>query len=84
MSEVDPDPHQPGEGQGQSELGGHDAPGAGDPTRGGKDGQIGSAPSVASDEPDAAGPGYPVGGGDVGEEPDAAAGGRPRPERLTP
>lgn len=61
MSEVDPDPHEPAGEQRTS----------GDPTDGGRHGEIGSAPSVASDEPDAAGPGYPVGGGDASEEPDA-------------
>ena len=66
MSEVDPDPNQPG----QPELGGHPAPDAGDPTRGGKDGQIGDAPSVAADEP-TDGTAFPVGGGSVTEERDA-------------
>lgn len=61
MSEVDPDPYEPAGEQGSP----------GDPTDGGKHGEIGAAPSIASDEPDAAGPGYPVGGGDVSEEPDA-------------
>ena len=69
MSEVDPDPYEPAGG---SEFGGHDAPAGDDPTDGGKHGQIGSAPSVAADQPDPAGTGYPVGGGRVGEEPDAA------------
>ena len=69
MSEVDPDPYE--EGQGSSELGGHKAPEAGDPTDGGKHGEIGAAPSVTADEPDAAGDGYPVGGGAVREEQDA-------------
>jgi hypothetical protein len=68
---VDPDPYEPGEGLGRSELGGHDAPGAGDPTDGGKHGELGSAPSITSDEPDDAGPGYPVGGGSVDEDRDA-------------
>ena len=52
MSEVDPDPYEPGEGQGESELGGREAPDAGDPTDGGKRGEIGEAPSIAADEPD--------------------------------
>ena len=69
MSEVDPDPYEAE--QAKPELGGHQAPDAGDPTDGGKHGQIGSVPSVASDEPDAAGDGYPVGGGSVREEQDA-------------
>ena len=67
MSENDPDPNLPDEGQGRSELGGRPEPDAGDPTRGGKRGQIGEAPSIASDEPDD-GEGYPVGGGLVTEE----------------
>ena len=68
MSEVDPDPYEPG--QGEPELGGREVPDAGDPTEGGKRGEIGAAPSVTADEPDEGGPGYPVGGGDVGEEQD--------------
>jgi hypothetical protein len=60
VSEVDPDPYEPGQGQGESELGGHPAPDAGDPTDGGKHGEIGDAPSITSDEPDAGGSGYPV------------------------
>ena len=71
MSEVDPDPYEPGEGQDESSLGGHRAPGAGDPTAGGKQGEIGDAPSISSDEPDEAGSGYPVGGGSVAEEQNA-------------
>ena len=51
MSENDPDPNLPDEGQGRSELGGRPEPDAGDPTRGGKRGQIGEAPSVAADQP---------------------------------
>ena len=74
MSEVDPDPYEPGHGQGESQLGGHDAPDAGDPTSGGRRGEIGDAPSITADEPDAAGDGYPVGGGDASEEPDAVPG----------
>ena len=69
MSEVDPDPYE--NDSAKPELGGHEAPRAGDPTDGGKHGEIGSAPSVTADEPDAAGDGYPVGGGAVREEQDA-------------
>jgi hypothetical protein len=72
MSEVDPDPYQPGEGRREVELGGHDVPEADDPTQGGKHGEIGAAPSIAADEPDL--DSYPVGGGAVAEEPDAAPG----------
>ena len=68
MTEVDPDPY---EGQGESVLGDRTVPGNGDPTDGGKHGEIGSAPSIAADEPDEAGSGYPVGGGSVEEEQDA-------------
>ena len=44
MSEVDPDPYEPGEGQGESELGGREAPASGDPTDGGRSGEIGDDP----------------------------------------
>ncbi len=67
MSEVDPDPYEPGEGQREVQLGGAAVPEADDPTLGGKSGEIGSVPSVVSDEPDAAGEGYPVGGGRVAD-----------------
>ena len=66
MTEVDPDPDE----QGQAQLGGHAAPDAGDPTHGGRDGEIGEAPSVAADEP-SDGTAFPVGGGSVTEERDA-------------
>ena len=69
MSEVDPDPYEAD--QGKSELGGREAPGDGDPTDGGKHGEIGAAPSITADEPDPAGDGYAVGGGSVREEQDA-------------
>jgi hypothetical protein len=62
VTEVDPDPREPADGQGTSELGGHEVPSDGDPTDGGKRGEIGDAASVTSDEPDD-GPGYPVAGG---------------------
>ncbi len=71
MSEVDPDPYEPGEGEGKSQLGGHPVPQAGDPTDGGKHGGIGAVPSITADEPDDGGPGYPVGGGSVGDEQNA-------------
>ncbi|TKJ32932.1 hypothetical protein [Blastococcus sp. CCUG 61487] len=71
MSENDPDPHRPDEGQGVSELGGREMPVAGDPTDGGRRGQVGDADSITTDEPDDGGPGYPVGGGRVGVEDDA-------------
>ncbi|MGY1739768.1 MULTISPECIES: hypothetical protein [unclassified Blastococcus] len=71
MSENDPDPNLPDQGQGRSELGGKPMPAEGDPTDGGRTGQIGEAPSIAADEPDDGGPPIPVGGGDVREEPNA-------------
>ena len=76
MSEVDPDPYAVGE----SELGGRPVPGAGDPTDGGKHGEIGDAPSITSDEPDAGGSGYPVGGGSVVEEQNAPPVADPGPD----
>jgi hypothetical protein len=78
MSEVDPDPNLPPEGQARPTLGGREEPGEGDPTEGGKRGQIGEAPSVAADEPrDGA---YPVGGGTVTEEPDTPPVADPGPD----
>ena len=59
MSAVDPDPYEPGAGRREAD----------DPTQGGKQGEIGNAPSIASDEPGIES--YPVGGGDVSEESDA-------------
>ena len=66
MSEVDPDPYEPAEGQGESELGGHEVPAAGDPTEGGKRGEIGETPSIEADEP-RDGSGFPVRGGSATE-----------------
>ena len=68
MSEVDPDPQEPVDGE--SMIGGRTAPSAGDPTDGGKHGRIGETPGIRADEPEDGGS-YPVGGGDVGEESDA-------------
>ncbi len=67
MSENDPDPHEPDEGQGTSVLGGRVMPDAGDPTDGGRSGELGEASSITADEPDD-GSTYPVGGGSVQEE----------------
>jgi len=75
VTEVDPDPNEPGHAQ----LGGRDAPDAGDPTHGGKDGEIGEAPSVAADEP-SDGTTFPVGGGSVTEERDAPPVADPGPD----
>jgi hypothetical protein len=47
VTEVDPDP-QDAE---RSTLGGRPEPSAGDPTEGGKRGQIGEAASITADEP---------------------------------
>jgi hypothetical protein len=71
VTEVDPDPRDPADAERESVLGGHEMPGDGDPTDGGKSGQAGSAPSIVSDEPDD-GRGYRAGGGSVAEETDAA------------
>jgi hypothetical protein len=79
MSEVDPDPNLPDEGQGRSELGGRGEPGSGDPTDGGKRGQIGESPSIAEDEP-TDGTRFPVGGGTVREESDAPPVADPGPD----
>jgi hypothetical protein len=79
VSEVDPDPRDPADAQGSSVLGGEEMPGDGDPTEGGRHGQIGAAPSVTSDEPDD-GLGYRPGGGSVAEEPDAPPVADPGPD----
>jgi hypothetical protein len=71
MSENDPDPTLPPGEQDRRELGRQLMPDAGDPTQGGRRGQVGDAPSITSDEPDDGGPGYPAGGGRVAEEGDA-------------
>lgn len=76
---VDPDPYAPGEQQGSS-LGGREEPGNGDPTAGGRRGEIGETGSIAADEPDDGGPAIPVGGGHVSEDADAAPVADPAPE----
>jgi hypothetical protein len=73
VSEVDPDPYDP-DAPSRSTLGGREEPADGDPTDGGKRGQIGEAPSIAADEP-SDGTTYPVAGGQVTEESDAPGGG---------
>lgn len=70
MTENDPDPYEPDEAQGRSVLGGREVRGDGDPTDGGRRGQVGNAPSITSDQPDD-GTSYPVGGGAVTEDEDA-------------
>lgn len=79
MSQNDPDPHLPPEEQSAPQLGGRRAPDGDDPTAGGRDGELGEAPSIAADQPDDAGPGYPVGGGTVTEETDAPPVSDPEP-----
>ncbi|WP_222193819.1 hypothetical protein [Modestobacter italicus] len=76
---VDPDPYadpaaDPGVG-----FGGRDEPADGDPTAGGKTGDIGTTDSIAADEPDD-GSHYAVGGGSVGEESNAVPHADPGPE----
>jgi hypothetical protein len=80
VSENDPDPYEPDEGQGTSVLGGREVPASGDPTDGGKHGEIGAAPSITSDEPDDGGPTFPVGGGRVEEEQNAPPVADPGPD----
>jgi hypothetical protein len=79
MSEVDPDPNLPDEGEGRAELGGRSEPASGDPTDGGRRGQIGEAPSIASDEPDD-GSTYAPGGGRVEDEKNAPPVADPGPD----
>ena len=64
---VDPDPRDPADQQPAVGFGGRDEPATGDPTAGGKRGDIGTTDSIAADEPDD-GSSYPVGGGRVQEE----------------
>jgi hypothetical protein len=70
VTEVDPDPQDPADAQSGSVLGDRSVPTDGDPTQGGKRGEIGDSSSVRSDEP-ADGEGYPVGGGSATEESDS-------------
>jgi hypothetical protein len=64
---VDPDPTDPADQQPAAGFGGRDEPATGDPTAGGKRGDIGTTDSIAADEPDD-GSAYPVGGGRVTAE----------------
>ena len=75
MSEVDPDLGD----EGRSMLGDRPEPDAGDPTDGGKRGQIGEAPSIASDQPDD-GTRYAPGGGSIGEQDNAPPVADPGPD----
>lgn len=82
---VDPDPYdRAGSAEGTT-LGGRREPDRdGDPTRGGKRGEIGETDSIAADEPDDGGPPIPVGGGQVTEEPNASPVAGPGPDGGTP
>ena len=65
----DGDPLDAGDQQ-RVTFGGREEPATGDPTAGGKKGDIGTTDSIAADEPDD-GSHYAVGGGQVTEEPNA-------------
>ena len=60
-------------------FGGREEPATGDPTAGGKKGDIGTTASIAADEPDD-GSTYPVGGGRVEEESNTPPVADPGPE----
>ena len=79
MSQDDPNPYEPLEGQGTSMLGGKLVDATGDPTDGGKRGEIGEVASIAEDEP-GDGSTFPVGGGRVTEEEDAPPVADPGPD----
>ena len=69
---VDPDPNDRAAAAEGSTFGGRQEPDpAGDPTMGGKRGEIGETDSIAEDESDD-GSTMPVGGGSVSEETDAS------------
>ena len=68
---VDPDPDDPAGQEAAAGFGGREEPATGDRTAGGKRGDIGTTDSIAADEPDD-GSSYPVGGGRVEEESNAA------------
>jgi hypothetical protein len=76
---VDPDPTDPAGGPEGTTFGGRAEPADGDPTAGGKRGEVGTTDSIAADEPDD-GSTYPVGGGRVAEESDAAPVADPGPD----
>ena len=76
---VDPDPTDPADDSPAAGFGGRDEPATGDPTAGGKLGDIGTTESIAKDEPDD-GSSYPVGGGRVTEEPNASPVADPGPD----
>jgi hypothetical protein len=76
---VDPDPTDPADQQPAAGFGGRDEPATGDPTAGGKRGDIGTTDSIAADEPDD-GSSYPVGGGRVEEESNDPSAADPGPD----
>ena len=75
---VDPDPTDPADQQPAAGFGGRDEPATGDPTAGGKTGDIGTIDSIAADEPDD-GSHYAVGGGNTDPEPQQPPGADPHP-----
>jgi hypothetical protein len=75
---VDPDPTDPGDQRPAVGFGGRDEPATGDPTAGGKRGDIGTTDSIAADQPGDGGS-YPVGGGRVEEESNTPPGADPGP-----
>ena len=77
---VDPDPTDRASSAEGSTLGGRQEPDpAGDPTMGGKRGQIGESDSIAADESGDGSP-MPVGGGRVSEETDESPVADPGPD----
>ena len=74
----DGDPLDAGDQQ-RVTFGGREEPATGDPTAGGKKGDIGTTDSIAADEPDD-GSTYPVGGGDVSAGPQQPPVADPGPE----
>ena len=76
---VDPDPVDPAAVPEGTTFGGRPEPADGDPTAGGKRGDIGTTASIAADEPDD-GSTYPVGGGRVEEESNASPVADPGPD----
>ena len=76
---VDPDPFDPAAEPTGTTLGGRAEPASGDPTAGGKRGDIGETDSIAADEP-TDGSHYAVGGGRVEEESNASPVADPGPE----
>lgn len=76
---VDPDPSDLSGEHAGTVLGGREEPATGDPTAGGKRGDVGTTGSIAEDEPDD-GSTYPVGGGRVAEDSDASPVADPGPD----